>query len=224
MEAESNLYTSYPKVGAVKIGILQVVGALVLIGLQVGFFVEDLTHSYVSTGFWAGGFFLICGILSLASGKNNSRGLVVAVMVMDILGCFLAAVTLAVAIAIPIVGWFDEEDQYEGEEDKYYVEWGLSQAQAGCAGIEGILAFIGSILCCVGCCSRPQQTGGQVMYVHTNAGGVPQNNVYVTTQGQPYPQQGYANQGYSPQGQYPPQGQLYPQLQPQPPPVYPNKV
>jgi len=176
-----NVYAGYPKLGALIVGILQVIGALALIGIQIAFSVDKLAGSNIGTGFWAGGFFLICGILSLASSKKNTMALVIAVMVMDILGCIVAWAAVGAGFTSAIFSVGDEALDIEG---KYDVERKLSMAQSGLAGIEGILVIIGSILCCVGCCgccSKPQQT--RVIYGHTNAGGVPPNSVYVTSQG-----------------------------------------
>ncbi|XP_022083430.1 uncharacterized protein LOC110975336 [Acanthaster planci] len=210
--------STYNVATARQTGYVQLVCGVLTVGLGIAAIVMECNYAWVASPIWSGmAFFIVAGILGIASAANQNNCVIIAHLVMSILASLVAFQLMCIMIVAGlaevnafcnreynIFGFYDQECWSNGGCIAVDSIGGLV------ALIELIVAIVASAICCrSGCGSGTVATQQTVVHHYVPNSG----NVTIMTNPQPY------GQGMAPQ-----QGYIQPPSQPgAPPQAYNNQ-
>ncbi|CAK8672355.1 uncharacterized protein LOC143465947 [Clavelina lepadiformis] len=198
----------YNKLGITQIvlAVLSMVFQIILLALAVTYYDS---YAYLSSGLWAGVFFMVSGILGVISAKKPIYNIIVAALTMTIFSALAAASMFGIELAAAIYFSYGGPcSPYDWNCFYYTTPIGLHSMQTVFSFTAFVIAIIHSVYCCAptSCCSSSGQQQQQVIITSTGYSGPMTANVipgqpvsYVYT-GQP--QLGTVTQAGSPPYMY----------------------
>ncbi|XP_038052130.1 uncharacterized protein LOC119724902 [Patiria miniata] len=208
-----NVMSNYSGATARQTGYAQVTCGVLAVAIGIAAIVLECRLSYVSSPIWSGiGFFVVAGILGIASAANQNNCVIVGHLVMSILASLAAFQMMIMLIIAALTEYkncryeYNIYGPYQRNCDNYYYGRIAVDSIGGVVAlVEFVVAIIASAICCRGSCGSGTIASQQTVVHHY----VPnQGNVTIMTNPQPYGQAAPQQQGYvqQPHPMAPPQG------------------
>ncbi|XP_071804333.1 uncharacterized protein [Asterias amurensis] len=194
--------SSYSVSGARQTGYIQVVCGVVSVAIGIAAIVLGCSIAEVGSPIWSGiCFFIVAGILGIASAGNQNSCAIVAHLVMSILASLAAFQLMIILIVAALTETFYCGSYFYSDYYNDCSSWygRIIVDSIGCivALIEFVVAIVAAAICCRGSCGygtvATQQT---VVHYHVPNQG---NVMTIMTSPQPYGQQAYMQQPGQPQ-------------------------